>query len=278
MRIPPDTGEQEGFGYDMEILIPVLLVAAIGLIAGAGLSIASVVMAVKTDEKAEVIRECLPGANCRACGYSGCDGYAAALSNGEEKQTGLCAPGGPDAAKAIAEVLGVEAGDVARKTALVHCHGTCEKTSDKMEYHGVGSCLAATQLFGGKGQCSYGCIGFGDCVKVCEFDAVRVCDGVAVVNPGRCAACAKCVEACPKHLISLVPAQKGAVVRCSSHEKGAKVRKDCAAGCIGCMKCVKACAFDAIHVENFLAAVDAEKCTACGKCAGECPQSCIVMM
>ena len=64
-----------------EILLPILLVAGIGLVLGLGLAIASKVMAVPVDEKEEKITEVLPGANCGACGFSGCAGYAAALSS-----------------------------------------------------------------------------------------------------------------------------------------------------------------------------------------------------
>ena len=261
----------------MEILIPIIIVGVIGVVAGAGLSIASIVMAVPVDEKAEAIREVLPGANCGACGYSGCDGYASALSSGQEQKTSLCAPGGSDTAHAVAEILGVTADTVVRQVAAVHCRGTKDNTSDKMEYHGASSCLAATQLFAGKGSCSYGCIGLGDCVQACEFGAIQVCGGVAVVNKELCTACTRCLDVCPKGLIHLVPAEEGAVVRCSNHDKGGQTRKDCTVGCIGCMRCVKVCEFDAIHVENFLAKVDSEKCTSCGKCVAECPQHCITL-
>ena len=93
-----------------QILIPVVLVAAIGLIAGLGLAVASIVFAVPKDEKAEAVREVLPGANCGACGFSGCDGYAAALSKGETTECNRCTPGGNDVAKQVAAIMGMEAG------------------------------------------------------------------------------------------------------------------------------------------------------------------------
>ena len=142
----------------MDILIPILIVAGIGLLAGVILAVASVVMAVPKDEKAEAILEVLPGANCGACGFSGCSGYAAALSKGEAK-AGLCSPGGEECAKACAELLGV--GDVAveKKTALVHCMGSYDMTSDKMNYDGIHSCSASTFLAGGITSCRFGCMG-----------------------------------------------------------------------------------------------------------------------
>ena len=259
-----------------EILLPVLIVAGIGLLCGLGLAIASIVMAVPKDEKAEAIEEILPGANCGACGYSGCAGYAKALSSGEAP-VGLCSPGGAAVAAATAELLGVAAGEVEYKTALVHCMGSHDNTTDRMKYQGIGSCAAAVQLYGGISSCSFGCMGLGDCAAVCEYDAIKVCNGVASIDPTRCKGCSKCVQACPKHLISFVPLKPQAVVRCSNCDKGGVTRKLCKVGCIGCMKCVKACESGAVTVNQFKASVDPAKCTACGKCVEVCPQDCIRM-
>lgn len=257
-----------------EIWIAVLIVTSIGLVAGIGLAIASAVMAVPKDEKAEAVLEILPGANCGACGYSGCSGYAAALSKGEAK-AGLCSPGGAEVAAAIAKVLGTEPVGVEYKTALVHCMGSHDNTQDKMRYQGQPSCAAAAQFFGGVAACPYGCMGLGDCAAVCEYSAITVCNGVASINPAKCRGCSKCVAACPKHLISFVPLKSQAVVRCSNCDKGGETRKICKTGCIGCMRCVKACESGAVQVKNFLASVDPQKCTNCGKCAEVCPQHCI---
>ncbi len=258
------------------IISAVILVCAIGLIAGIGLSIASVVMAVPKDEKAEQIRECLPGANCGACGFSGCDGYASALSKGETTKTNLCAPGGSEAAKGIAEVLGVKAESVEPMVAFVRCNGTSSHNGNKLEYAGVQSCKLASQLFGGPKDCIYGCIGFGDCVKECEKGALKICDGVARVDPMLCKACKKCMSVCPKNLIELMPLHKSfATVTCRNQDKGALTRKACDVGCIGCMKCVKVCESQAVTVENNVASVDVSKCTNCGKCVEACPTKAI---
>lgn len=253
----------------INILIPVAIVAGIGLVAGLGLAIVSSIMAVPKDEKAEAVLECLPGANCGACGYSGCSGYAAALSAGEAKN-GLCTPGGEAVAAQIAELLGVDAGSVERKTAVVHCLGTCDNTSDKIEYQGVHSCTAAMQLYGGSASCAFGCIGLGDCAKACPYGAINVCNGVATVNSALCKGCSICVNVCPKSIISLETAGKAAVY-CSSRVKGGETRKVCKAGCIGCMRCVKACEYGAITVTDFCASVDSSKCVSCGKCTEVCP-------
>lgn len=259
------------------ILIAVIIVAVIGLIVGLVLAVASALMAVPVDEKAVQIQEQLPGANCGACGFSGCSGYAAALSKGEAK-LGLCSPGGQAVVDAIAPIIGAEGVESVPKTAVVHCNGNDDNTSKMTRYQGIKSCLAATQLYGGMGECSYGCIGFGDCMSVCEYGAINVCNGVAIVNTDLCKACGACAKACPKKLITIEPKVTHAVVKCSNCDKGVLTRKSCKVGCIGCMKCVKLCEYGAVKVENFHALIDPEKCTGCGKCAEGCPQKIIQMM
>ena len=144
------------------IIIAVVIVAAIGLIAGLGLAVASQIFAVPVDETEVKVRECLPGANCGACGYTGCDGYAGALAKGETTECNLCTPGGNDAAKAIADILGLSAGEIVPQVAAVMCQGNNMNVEEKLEYSGVKSCKIATQLFGGPKNCVHGCIGFGE--------------------------------------------------------------------------------------------------------------------
>lgn len=256
------------------ILLAVLLVAGIGLLIGLILSIVSIVMAVPKNEKAEKVLEVLPGANCGACGYSGCSGYAEALASGEA-EVGLCSPGGEKCAKDVAAVLGVDAGSMEKKVAAVRCMGSLDNTSFKAEYHGLQSCAAALRIGGGLTACSYGCMGLGDCEKACPYDAIHVCNGVAVVDKEKCKACALCVKACPRNIISLIPYREEAVVLCSNRDKGAVTRKLCKTGCIGCKKCEKACPFEAITVKDFCAYVDPSKCTGCKACVDGCPQHCI---
>ena len=255
------------------ILLAILLVAGLGLLAGLILAVASILMAVPTDEKVEALKELLPGANCGACGYSGCEGYATAMAKGEAA-VGLCSPGGAAVAKSTGEVLGVD-GKVELKTALVLCGGCEEFTKRKLEYHGLPSCAAAIQFYGGDWLCQYGCLGYGDCVAVCEYGAITIENGLAKVDPALCRGCTKCAKACPKQLISMQGGGAKGVVRCANHDKGALTRKACTVGCIGCGKCTKVCEYDAIHVENFLASIDPEKCVGCGKCAEACPSKCI---
>lgn len=259
----------------MEILIPILAVTIIGLICGIGLAVASSVMAVKEDTRFTEIRECLPGANCGACGYTGCDGYAKALLEPGTK-TNLCVPGADAAAAKIAALLGVEAEDVVEKIAVVQCAGTCEATSVKADYRGIPSCAAAKLFFGGNGSCIFGCLGFGDCAKACPKGAICLRNGIASIDPSMCIGCGICAQTCPQKIIEVVPDIIRTEVLCSSQMNGAATKKACSNGCIGCKKCEKTCPNDAITVANNLARIDWDKCTACGACAEVCPTGAMV--
>lgn len=257
------------------ILIATGVVTAIGLLCAVILAVASKIFEVKTNPKTAQIRACLPGANCGACGYAGCDGYANALAEELETCTTLCTPGAAKVAADIADVLGVAAAEVTKKVALVHCNGTCDNAGKKAEYKGPKSCTTAKLVYGGDGSCVYGCLGLGDCVNVCEYDAIHIIDGVARVDVNACTACGRCVKKCPNGLISIIPATKPVAVKCSNKDKGAIARKNCKVACIGCMKCEKVCPNGAIKVENNLSYIDYDKCTACGACAEACPTNAI---
>lgn len=259
----------------MPILIATAVVTAIGLLCAIMLAVASKVFKVETNPKTEQIRACLPGANCGACGYAGCDGYAQALADEIETNTGLCTPGAAKVAADVADVLGVVPAEVTKKVALVHCNGNCENTGKKAEYRGPQSCSAAKLLYGGDGQCVYGCLGFGDCVTVCEYDAIHIVNGVASVDIDACTACGRCAKACPNALIEIVPVTKPVAVKCSNKDKGAVARKNCKVACIGCMKCEKVCPTEAIKVKDNLSYIDYDKCIACGACAEACPTNAI---
>ena len=201
---------------------------------------------------------------------SGCDALAKAIASGEALASG-CPVGGAAVAAEIAEIIGGEV-DITKKVAFVKCGGDCEKASDRFNYYGNEDCKQAVLSTGGgpKG-CSFGCMGFGSCVKVCDFDAIHVVNGIAIVDIEKCVACGKCVKECPKHLIELVPYDNKCFVACNSNDKGKDVKAVCLAGCIGCKLCEKNCEFDAIHVENNIAHIDYDKCTNCGKCKEKCP-------
>jgi len=245
-------------------------VALIGLICGVGLAVCSSLMKVKEDERLPLIRQCLPGANCGACGYSGCDGYARALLEPGVK-TNLCIPGADAVAMQLSQLLGVAAEDVIEQVAVVHCGGDCKSAPASHDYRGIQSCAAARLLFGGDKHCVYGCLGLGDCAKVCPKGCIDIRDGIARVDAGQCMGCGLCAKACPQQIISLVPDVGKVVVLCANRDKGAQTRKDCAAGCIGCKKCEKVCENGAIAVKDNHAAIDYALCTGCGSCVQACP-------
>ena len=259
----------------MPILFSVAILGAIAIICAVLLTLADRFFGVKVDETQVSVRDCLPGANCGACGYSGCDSYAKALAEGKCKECNLCIPGGDDAAQAIAAILGLEAGDVIEQVAYVACNGTCAATKRKYDYQGVKSCRTANMAYSGDKLCAYACLGYGDCVDVCPEGAITVEDGVARVNPRKCIGCGICTRTCPNSIIHLIRDTSRVVVECSSHAKGADTRKACTNGCIGCGKCEKNCPHDAIHVVDNLAVIDYSKCTGCGKCVSVCPVHCI---
>ena len=258
-----------------KILFPVLISFAVAIICGVILTISSRLFAVKEDEKFIKIRDCLPGANCGACGYSGCDGYAKALSEGKTDVTNACVPGGDRAAKEIANALGVEAEEVVKKVAYIACNGSCDASPRKYEYHGQMTCRSANMIYNGDKQCTFACLGYGDCANICPQHAISIENGVAKVDSALCIGCGMCARVCPDHIIHLINANTQVVVLCSNHDKGAVTRKACSNGCIGCGKCQKMCPNDAIHVEHNLAVIDHSKCIGCGECIKACPIHCI---
>lgn len=260
----------------MPILIPVLVLLTIALICAVILTLSSHFFAVKENEKIGEVRECLPGANCGACGYSGCDSYAKALAEGECDNPSLCVPGGDNTAREIAAIMGLEAADVVEQVAYVACNGACRPDEKKYNYNGSSSCVAANLTFSGDRFCTYACLGYGDCVAVCPRDAICITDkNIAEIDPRKCIGCGLCVKTCPNHIIHLIKDTSRVVVKCSSNDKGAQVRKVCSNGCIGCGKCERSCPEGAIKVENNLAVIDYDKCTGCGTCHDVCPVKCI---
>lgn len=258
------------------IIIATVVVSVVGLFIGLFLGIAGIKFAVEVDEKEEAVLGVLPGNNCGGCGFPGCSGLAAAIAKGEAP-VNACPVGGEPVGKQIAEIMGVEAGETTRMVAFVKCQGDCEKTTMDYEYTGVEDCAMLSFVpNGGPKSCNYGCLGYGSCVKACPFDAIKVVNGVAVVDKEACKACGKCVAACPKNLIELIPYDAKYVVACSSHDKGPVTMKDCKVGCIGCMICAKNCPKEAVKVENFLSTIDQDKCEGCGICMEKCPKKTIV--
>lgn len=257
-----------------EILNVLLVVFPIGAVLGILLAFFSHKFSVQENEDAKKIRSCLPGANCGACGFNGCDDYAANVADGNAAPN-LCVPGGADVAKDIGEILGIEVEAPAEVVAFVHCNGNCEATTQKAIYDGISGCRAASMLYGGPDACVFGCLGLGDCVSKCPENAICIKDGIAHVDPRLCIGCGMCAKTCPKQVISMVPKKTKVVVMCNNKEKGADARKACQNACIACKKCEKACPFGAIKVKDNLARIDYKKCKGCGLCAKDCPSGCL---
>ena len=214
--------------------------AAIGALGGIafvsalGLGIASRFFAVDIDPKIKEIEELLPGANCGGCGFPGCGGFAEAVVAGKAEPSG-CVAGGMSIAEQIGQILGLEIEMGPKMVARVFCRGGISHAQEKYEYAGVKDCRAVEVLAGGPKACTFGCLGFGTCLKVCPFGAIRMGqDHLPVIDSTKCAACGKCVAVCPRNIIHLVPESQKFLVLCSSHDMGKKVKAVCKIGCIAC--------------------------------------------
>jgi Na+-translocating ferredoxin:NAD+ oxidoreductase RNF subunit RnfB len=227
--------------------------------------------AVEEDPRVEAMVEVLPGANCGACGYAGCTSYAENVV-AASAPVDSCIPGGKAVSDNICEIMGVAAvASAGRKIAEVRCIGTCEVAADRFEYHGVPDCKAALMM-GGLKVCAYGCLGLGNCVAVCPFDAIAMGEnGLPLVNTEKCTGCGLCGTVCPRSIIQVVTEKLNVkYVPCNSKAKGKETRDSCQVGCIACKACIKACPNEAIIVEDNLAVIDSEKCDNCSKCVEAC--------
>jgi len=258
-------------------------VTVIGVICAAVLCIASKFMNVKDDERLAQLAEIMPGANCGACGFPGCTGFAKALISGDAK-TNQCPPGGAELIVKISGILGLSGADtegITKKTAVVYCSGDISARQKKMEYKGIQSCAAAKQLFAGESACAFGCLGYGDCQIACPCSAICMEEDLARIIMPNCTGCGLCVKACPNKLISIVNADTPVFTACKNIEKGAAARKKCTSACIACGKCVRECPGSAIVMENNLAVINYEKCKlindkqSCGHCIEVCVTKCI---
>jgi RnfABCDGE-type electron transport complex B subunit len=259
------------------IFTSITVLGCLGLFFGATLAIAAKILHVKVDEKISKIDEILPQANCGACGYPGCAGYAEAIVN-EDADISLCAPGGTEITEKIAQIMGKDASQAVPLIAKVQCQGGNNLVGRIFDYNGIIDCNAAALYQQGDKTCPYGCLGYGSCVKVCPFDAIHMGDdGIPIVDEDKCVGCGKCVEICPRQIIKLTSKKKRVHMGCLSQDKGKDVRKYCAVGCIGCTKCIKVCPTEnAIRMEGPLAVINHEYCTSCAKCFEVCPTQAIV--
>ena len=265
------------------LLSTILTLSLLGMLAAVVLYFVAQKFKVEEDPRIDEVEKMLPGANCGGCGFAGCRGMADALVKNDDISALFCPVGGGDTMKGIAAYLGKAAPEKEPMVATVRCGGVCDKRPRTNTFDGAKSCAVASSLYVGETACAYGCLGYGDCVAACAFDAIHINPetGIAEVDAEKCTACGACVKACPKNIIELRkkwPKGRAVYVGCVSKDKGAVVMKACKAGCIGCGKCEKVCAFGAITIENNLAYIDSQKCKLCRKCVNECPTGAIKLV
>ncbi len=264
-----------------DLIVTVLVVSGLGALLALLLFVVAKQFKVEEDPRIDEVEKMLPGANCGGCGFPGCRGMSEALVKNDDISSLYCPVGGAECMKAVATYLGKAAAERAPMVAVVRCAGSCENRPKTNTFDGAHSCLVASSLYAGDTGCSFGCLGLGDCVAKCEFDALHInpATGLPEVDEEKCTACGACVKACPKMIIELrkkAPKGRKIYVSCVNKAKGAVARKACKVACIGCGKCAKVCAHDAITVENNLAYIDSMKCKMCRKCVVECPTGAIV--
>lgn len=261
------------------IIYTILCALVISFVLGVLLGLFKKIFHVDTDPKVEKVREVLSGANCGGCGLAGCDAFAGAVVKGEAPTNG-CVAGGADCTTKISEILGKAGIELKPQIAVLACHGTKECAADKGIYKGVQTCAGAQLVMNGTKKCAFGCIGLGDCVKVCPFGALSMgSEGLPVVDKSKCVACGKCSKACPKHLFKIMDADtKGPVALCSNKsDNKPQIKKDCSVGCFKCGICAKKCPEQAIDVTSGIPNIDYSKCTSCGECVNACPDKVLTL-
>jgi len=258
------------------IITTAVTIGLMGLVCGASLALAARFLAVHEDPRVEKVAEMLPGANCGGCGYAGCADYAKAIVV-EDAEIDLCAPGGDEVIRQIAQLMGVDASAADKKVAIVLCGGDSDRAPRRFVYNGIADCRAAHAVDGGDKVCRYGCLGYGSCARACPVGAIEItANNLAVVHPELCIGCGACVKTCPRNLVKMVPVSRSIHVLCSSKDKGPVVKKACKVGCIGCTVCTKLAEDEAIKMDGFLAVVDYGKELTNEKVVEKCPGKCIV--
>jgi Na+-translocating ferredoxin:NAD+ oxidoreductase subunit B len=263
------------------LLYSIISLSVIGAVSAVILYFIAQKFKVFEDPRIDDIEAVLPGANCGGCALPGCRAFAEALVKADDISELYCPVGGNDTMALVAKILGKEVTAKEPLVAVVRCSGTPEHRPKTNFYDGAQTCAIEHSLYTGDTGCPYGCLGHGDCVVVCKFDAIYMnpVTGLPEVIDEKCTACNACVVACPRTIIELRkknPKDRKIFVSCINEEKGGIARKNCAVACIGCGKCVKVCPFEAITMENNLAYIDPVKCKLCRKCAPECPTNAIL--
>ncbi len=263
------------------VIYSIITLGAMGAAAAIILFLVAKKFNVVEDPRIDLVEEELPAANCGGCGLPGCRAFAEALVKADDISGLKCPVSNSEAMTKISVILGKEIPEPEPLVAVIRCAGTPESLPRKNIYDGTPRCSVASALYTGESDCPHGCLGLGDCVEVCRFDAIHMNPetGLPEVIDELCTACNACVVECPRNIIELRNKNKKdrkIYVACINEEKGGVARKSCKVACIGCGKCVKACKFDAITMENNLAYIDPIKCKLCRKCAPECPTNAIL--
>lgn len=241
------------------VIYAVLSMGGIGLFFALMLTLADKKLKVEEDPRIEMVNEMLPGANCGACGLPGCAACAEAMVKGDVLVT-ACPVCASEVHQEIAKLLGVEVESGERSVAVVLCQGGKSNVVQKADYEGVATCLGVSLISGGDKACEYGCLGQGDCVSVCKFDAIHMGEeGLPIVDREKCTGCGACVEVCPRNIIELHKISHKVFVLCRNHDRGKEAKAVCKAACIGCSICVKNDESGGFKMDNFLAVVDHEK-------------------
>lgn len=259
-------------------------VATLGVIGAGSAAILYLVgqkFKIEEDPRIKEVEDSLPAVNCGGCGFPGCASFAAACVNAETIDDLFCPVGGQETMNRVADILGQKAPIGVKKIAVVRCSGTCESRPRTNLYDGVSNCTIASALYGGDTDCSFGCLGLGDCVESCTFDAIHInpITMLPEVVEDKCTACGACVKACPKDIIELRkqgPKSRRIYVSCVNEDKGGVAKKSCEVACIGCTKCQQVCPFEAITIKNNLAFIIDDKCRLCRKCVPVCPTNSIL--
>lgn len=259
----------------MVLIATTIFMLAMALVFAVALGIANRKLAVEVDPRQSAIEAALPGANCGGCGFPGCAGYAEALVEGKAAAN-QCGPGGPAVAARVAQILGVELGDTWPRFPVVHCCAGSDVRPPRPERYHISSCAEAA-VAGQSQACAYGCLGLADCMHVCPSGAIRMINGLPVVDYRKCTSCGNCERACPRLIIRLIPfkADQMTVVACNSKDPGRSMRElhICPVGCIGCGACVRAIP-DVFQMTVNLAVMDYRKYDALADmtpAAGKCP-------
>jgi Na+-translocating ferredoxin:NAD+ oxidoreductase RNF subunit RnfB len=262
------------------IISTVVVLSSLGVLLAVVLYFVAQKFKVFEDPRIDEVVEILPGANCGGCGYAGCRAFAEALVKNDDISSLLCPVGGSSAMTEAAKRLGKTAAVKDPLVAVARCAGTCEVRPRTNLFEGAKSCAVMATTYSGDTGCGFGCLGQGDCVASCSFDAIRINPETLLpeVDDEKCTACGSCVKACPKFIIELRkkgPKNRRIYVSCVNKDKGGVAKKSCGAACIGCTKCQKICTFEAITIANNLAYIDHQKCRLCRKCVAECPTNAI---